>query len=135
MKATEVPQDDSVLAGLRRACYAEDDQGQYVVVPSRGWEVERIVNEQAHALLRQQLEEVLRAVHAGRASLLAYYMTWRQMDVGLLAANAGMPRWRVHWHLRPRVFRNIAPSLLGRYAEALDLTPAQLLALPDTEAV
>ncbi|HET9122767.1 MAG TPA: hypothetical protein VFN52_04600 [Acidiferrobacteraceae bacterium] len=131
MKARDVPQDESVLAGLRRACYAEDEQGHYVVVPSRGWEVERMVNEHAHEALRQQLREILQAARTGLASPLAYYMTWRQMDINLLAANAGIARWRVRWHLRPRVFRKLPHRLLQRYASALDVDPLTLTRLPE----
>ncbi|MDA8390151.1 MAG: hypothetical protein M0Z76_05395 [Gammaproteobacteria bacterium] len=130
MKVHEVPQDDSVLAGLRRACYAEDGQGRYVVVPSRGWEVERIVNEQAHKALRQVLEDTRQAVLEGRLSALAYHMVHCQMDARLLAANAGLCRWRVRRHLKPSVFARLGDDMKQRYAMALGVSVQSLNQVP-----
>lgn len=131
MKATEVPQDDSVLEGLRRACYAEDGQGRYVVVPSRGWEVERIVNEHANNALREALTETHQAVAAGRLSTLAYHMARCQMDVPLLAANVGLFRWQVRRHLKPRIFAGLGSELIRRYATTLGVSPDELIRLPE----
>ncbi len=133
MKASEVPQDDSILEGRRRACYAEDAQGRYVVVASRGWEVERIVNEHARDALREELEAVRLQVVAGKASVLAYHMTACQMDYRLLAANTGLARFRVRRHLRPRTFARLPPRVLERYGRALGLPVEALLRLPGTD--
>ncbi|MHB8254593.1 MAG: hypothetical protein ACYDEV_13065 [Acidiferrobacter sp.] len=132
MKIGEVPQDESVLEGLRRACYAEDGQGGYVVVPSRGWEIERIVNEHANNALRQALEETRQAVAAGRLSTLAYHMAHCQMDIRLLAANAGLFRWQVRRHLKPRIFARLRSNIIHRYATTLGLTPDELIRLPES---
>ncbi len=132
MKINDVPQDDSVLEGRRRACYAEDDRGAYVVVPSRGWEVERIVNEHARAALAEALETARRAVLAGRLSPLAYHMTAGQMGARLLAANAGVSWWRVRRHLRPKVFARLSRDTLERYAQALGLSVEDLTRVPET---
>ncbi len=133
MKADEVPQDDSVLEGRLRACYALDAQGHYVVVASRGWEVERIVNEHARDALREGLEAVRLRVVAGKASALAYHMTARQMDCRLLAANTGLSRFRVRRHLRPGVFARLSQAMLERYAHALGLSVAELRRLPGAD--
>ncbi len=130
MKAHEVPQDDSVLEGRRRACYALDAQGHYVVVASRGWEVERIVNEHARDALREELEAVRLQVLAGKVSALAYHMTVCQMDYRLLAANTGLSRFRVRRHLRPKVFARLSHAVLERYAHAFGLSVAELARLP-----
>ncbi len=130
MKANEVPQDDSILEGRRRACYALDAQGRYVVVASRGWEVERIVNEHAREALRVELEAVRLRVLAGKASALAYHMTACQMDCRLLAANTGLSRFRVRRHLRPKVFAHLTHATLERYAHAFGLSVAELTRLP-----
>jgi len=130
VKINEVPQDESILEGLRRACYAQDDRGEYKVVASRGWEVERIVNTQATSALARALKEVLKEVRAGRLSPLAYHMASRQMDVPLLAANAKLCRWRVRRHLKPAVFARLSDALKARYAHALALSVADLSRTP-----
>ena len=132
MKIGEVPQqpEGSVLGGQRRACYAQDEQGRYVVVPSKGWDVEAAVNRVAHEELRAQLAEVRARVEAGRVSPLAYHMVTRQMNVGLLAAYAGVWSWRVRWHLRPATFARLSADMLARYARALKLDIEALRRLP-----
>ncbi len=37
MKVKEVPQDITYYEGVKRACYALNDEGKYVIVPSTGW--------------------------------------------------------------------------------------------------
>lgn len=129
-KARDVPQDDSILQGNRRACYVEDDQGHYVIVPSRGWEVERIVNQNAVGRVRDYIEAMRRAVSVGTSSPLAYHMACRQMDVALLAANCGIWRWRIRRHMRPAAFARLPSSLLARYADALHVSCEELKRVP-----
>lgn len=130
MKATEVPQEESILKDHRRACYALDDSGRYVVVSSKGWEVERIVNAQAQADIRAAVEEARRRALAGHVSALAYHMARRQMTVGLLAANSGVWRLRVRYHLRPGAFARLRRAVLQRYAEALGMPVDELTQVP-----
>lgn len=130
MKVNDVPQEESILAGHRRACYAVDDQGRYRIVPSKGWEVERIVNMQAHDEIRRAADAVYRRVLAGKASPLAYHMVVRQMTPRLLAAYAGFWSLRVRWHLRPRVFARLKPGLYARYARALGIDVEALRTVP-----
>ncbi len=130
MKATDVPQEESMLEGNRRACYAQDDAGHYIVVPSRGWEVEKIVNAQAVDQVRQALENARQQVERGLASPLAYHMARCQMTVALLSANAGIWRLRVRRHLKPEVFARLKPELLARYAQALGISVETLSTIP-----
>ena len=130
MKTRDVPQEESILAGHQRACYAQDENGRYVVVGSIGWEVEKIVNGQANDEVRAQIVAALAGARRGTLSPLAYHMARRQMDIGLLAAYTGYSRLRIRWHLRPKVFSRLPDEILGRYAEALQLPPAELRALP-----
>ena len=44
MKVNEVPQDITYYEGEKRACYALNDEGKYVVVTSTGWNAEDVVN-------------------------------------------------------------------------------------------
>ena len=130
MKSSEVPQDESVLGDHRRACYAVDEEGRYEIVPSRGWEVERVVNQQAIGEIRAGIEAVHAEALAGRASALAYHMTRCQMTPALLAANSGVWRWRVKRHLSPSGFEGCPPKILERYARALAMSVEDLRRVP-----
>ena len=123
-----------MLEDKRRACYALDANGQYVVVPSKGWEVEKIVNAQANAEVTAGINKALRDVVEGRASPLAYHMATRQMDVALLAANAGIWSLRVRRHLKPQIFNQLPQRVLQRYADALNLDVGQLRVVPPLPA-
>jgi hypothetical protein len=131
MKIDEVPQEESMLEGHQRACYAVDDQGRYVVVGSTGWEVEKVVNAQAVDEVRRAIDDARDRVLRGEASALAYHMARCQMDASLLAANTGIWSLRVRRHLKPAVFAALKPALLARYADALGLTVDELRAVPD----
>jgi 3-polyprenyl-4-hydroxybenzoate decarboxylase len=130
MKIEQVPQEQSMLEGERRACYAEDSHGRYVVVPSTGWEVEKIVNAQAVAEVRAAIDAAHTLVLQGRRSPLAYHMARCQMTPALLAANAGVARPRVWWHLRPKGFARLRSAVLARYAEALAISVEELHRFP-----
>lgn len=130
MKAKEVPQEESVLEGNRRACYAQDENGRYVVVPSKGWDVEKVINDQAHVAIDRPVEAARQSVLAGEASPLLYHMLRCQMTVGLLAATAGIWRWRVRRHLKPAPFASLNNDLLGRYADALGTSVEALKTVP-----
>lgn len=119
-----------MLAGHRRACYALDEQGRYVVVGSVGWEVENVVNAQANDEVRAQIAAALTRARRGETSPLAYHMARRQMDIGMLASYSGFSRLRIRWHLRPRVFARLPATLLQRYADALHIPQDELRALP-----
>lgn len=131
MRVEDIPQDDSILEGHRRACYARDANGQYVVATSRGWEVERLANELAVASVHESIEQARRDVLTGKLSPLAYHMACCHMDARMLATASGIWTWRVRRHLRPEVFAKLPEAVLARYADALRVEVAQLRARPD----
>ena len=131
MREEDVPQDESFYDGHLRACYAVDRQGRYVLAKSRGWRVETLATAEAQADLRENLERARRGVLEGRLSPLAFHMAARQLTPELLAAGAGLFRWRVRRHLRPDVFDRLPDRLLRRYAECLDVSVDQIRRLPD----
>ena len=130
MKTKDVPQDESILEGNCRACYAEDENGRYVIVPSKGGEVEKIVNAQARAAIHHAVEEARQLVLEGKASPLKYHMAQYQMTVGLLAATAGLWRWQVRRHLRPNIFERVKQETLKRYADAFGIDVETLCKVP-----
>ena len=126
MKVSEVPQDITYYNGEKRACYALDDQGNYVVVPSSGWEAEAIVNGLAMEDWEARLVEIRKEVLAGRQSPLGYYMELRQMTPKILGKTAGIAVFRVKRHFRPEIFAKLKPQVLERYAQALAISTEEL---------
>ena len=130
MKANEVPQDITYYEGERRACYALNDEGRYVIVTSSGWSAEEVVNGLAVAELAASLEETRKGVLKGLKSPLLYHMERRQMTPEILAKTAGIACFRVKRHFRPDVFVKLKSSVLDRYAKALAVTGQELISVP-----
>ncbi len=134
MKVKEVPQDITFYEGERRACYALNDKGKYVIVPSTGWEYEEVVNGLAVNELASHLEETRKEVLAGIRSPLYYHMESRQMNPRILAKTAGIAVFRVKRHFHPEIFSRLKPSLLASYAKALALSLEELKTVPEKSA-
>ncbi len=130
MKVHEVPQDITYYEGEKRACYALNDEGKYVVVPSAGWTAEDVVNGLAVDELAASLEETRKAVLAGLKSPLCYHMELRQMTPVILGKTAGIAAFRVKRHFRPEIFAKLKPSVLNRYAQALAVSLDELNTVP-----
>lgn len=132
MRVDQVPQDDSILEGHSRACYAQDGNGQYMVTKSRGWQVEAIANRQAVSDVEEKIAQAARDVAEGRASPLAFHMACFHMDTRLLASHTGIWSMRVRHHLRPAVFARLPDRLLQRYADAFGIDLSALKRGPDS---
>jgi hypothetical protein len=133
MKVNEVPQDDVpdfTEGWLKKGNYALDDKGKYVMVPSKGWEVDDMVNKMAYDEYQDKVEETRKAVLAGLKSPLAYYMELRQMIPKFLGKTAGIATFRVKRHLRPEIFAKLKPDVLDSYAKALSITREELKIVP-----
>lgn len=132
MKVKEVPQDNTVeyYEGIKRACYAINDEGKYVIVSSNGWSEEEFINGLAVKDLAVNLEKTRKAVLEGVKSSLAYHMERRQMIPDILGKTAGIAVFRVKRHLRPEIFAGLKDSLLERYAKALAITIEELKNVP-----
>jgi hypothetical protein len=130
MKVNEVPQDITYYEGYKRACYALNEDGKYVIVPSSGWSAEEVVNGLAVAELAANLEETRKAVLKGLKSPLCYHMEMRQMIPDILAKTAGIATFRVKRHFRPEIFAKLKLSILDRYAKALAITTEELKTVP-----
>ncbi len=133
MKVNEVPQDNTIeyYEGVKRACYAVDEKGRYVIVSSNGWDAEELVNGLAVKELAEKLEKTRKAVLTGQKSPLAYHMERRQMIPDILGKTAGIAVFRVKRHLRPEIFVKLKDSLLERYAKALAITIKELRTVPE----
>lgn len=130
MKTDEVPQDNS--GSIRKAMYAVDGDGHYTTVESSGWQTEKTATRVAIADFERELAAAHERCIAGQSAPLEYHMYARRMDVATLADAVGIARWRVRWHLRPRVFARLSQRVLARYAQALQMPVAALAELPPT---
>jgi hypothetical protein len=133
MRKQDVPQDAALLEQWREINYAVDEDGRYRLIPSAGWDASNLANVQAWQAVTEAIAAALRQVRSGQASPLAFHMARHQMDVGLLAAYAGLARWRVRRHLQVSHYQKLSAALRGRYAavfnipmETLDLVPERL---------
>lgn len=130
MKVNEVPQDITYYEGVKRVCFALNDEGKYVVVTSIGWDDEAVVNGLAVDDLAATLEDTRKAVLAGVKSPLCYHMERRQMNPDILAKTAGIATFRVKRHFRPEIFAKLKLFVLDRYAQALAITKQELITVP-----
>lgn len=130
MRVQDVPQDECLFEGWREICYAVDDSGQYVSVPSAGWDPANIANIQAWEDIRAGLKEAAGQARDGTMSPLHYHMRKNLMDSKLLAGYARMAHWRVKRHLQPRVFNRLKPRVLERYARVFGLSVEELRDIP-----
>ncbi len=131
MKEQEVPQDAAILEQWHEITYATDDQGHYVLVPSRGWDPANLANIQAWDVIREELEQALGEIRAGRFSPLYYHMLRFQMDAGLLAGYVGLSRWRVKRHLRPGGYAKMKQEARENYCRLFNLPDGGLDLLPE----
>ncbi|WP_262247261.1 hypothetical protein [Parapedobacter soli] len=128
MNKDDVPQDDSSLAkkNVHELCYAVDEHGRYTAVPSRGWEAKTLALNESLKLIDERVAATKQAVAAGELSPIAYYMEIHRMDVPLLASYAGIHRWFVKRHFRPKRFAKLKDKTLQKYADVFGITVAQL---------
>jgi len=132
MKSHDVPQDQTpFFAGQKKAVYALDENGDYLLVATSGWAVEETVTRQALDELARQRQEALLAHRAGRLSPLPYHMYDKKMDVATLARECGFWQWRVRRHFKPGVFKKLSSKILATYAEVFGLTMAELRNIDD----
>jgi hypothetical protein len=119
MKKHEVPQDNEGLLEGKPLdlCYALDENGNYVTVPSHGWAPKNAALFQAWEVIGGRMEAARQQIFQGKLSPLAYYMEKNIMDVKLLAAFIGLSKWKVRRHLKPAGFRKLDERLLRRYAD------------------
>lgn len=127
MKKKEVPQDKGLYEGLLEdVCYAVDENGNYTVVRSTGWQPKTDALLQAWEVINEKVEEVKQQVLAGELSPIAYYMEKNLMDLKLLAAYTGLPKRKVRKHLKPGRFNKLDDQTLMRYAETFGISVEML---------
>lgn len=134
MDIKSVPQDEiSTYAKNRKAIYATDEDGEYKIIASSGWDVEGEATLQALNALQEQALLAYQAVSSGDKSPLYFHMYAQRMDLIVLAQSMGTFQWRVKRHFMPHVFNKLSNKWLARYADALGLEIEALKTLPELE--
>ena len=134
MKKKEVPQDEGLTDGLfQDICYALDDNGNYVVVPSTGWQPKTDALLQAWDIIHEKIEQVRQRVLSGELSPIAFYMEKNLMDLKLLADYTGLPKRKIRKHLKPDHFNSLDDQTLMRYAETFGISVEMLRNFRETQ--
>lgn len=127
MKKEEIPQDDGALNKLtKEVVYAVDGSGNYSTELSTGWDVKTKALDAAWKDIEQRIENAKQKVLKNEASPILYFIELRLMDVGLVAAYTGFWKWTVKQHLKPAAFNKLPPKKLQQYADAFNVTVAEL---------
>ncbi|MEE4257246.1 MAG: helix-turn-helix transcriptional regulator [Bacteroidales bacterium] len=128
MKKKEVPQDDEgLLEGkFREPCYAVDEEGNYIAVPSTGWAPKNAALKQAWEEINMKTREAAKDVLEGRSSILVWHMEKKIMDLKLLSQYSGISRRKIRKHLKPDAFSELDTDTMQKYADAFNITLEEL---------
>jgi hypothetical protein len=127
MNKKDVPQDEGLSEGLfEDICYALDENGNYTVVPTTGWQPKTDAMLQAWDVIHEKVEKVRQQVLSGELSPVAYFMEKNLMDVKLLSDYSGLPKRKIRKHLKPSNFAKLEDKILGLYAETFGITVDRL---------
>jgi hypothetical protein len=92
-----------------------------------GWKPKNEAIRLAWEQIYEHVEEKRQQVLAGKLSPIAFYMELNIMNPAMLASYTGISRWKVKRHLKMKHFKKLEPDILSRYAEALNIAPAELV--------
>jgi hypothetical protein len=127
MKKENIPQDPSALDKFtKEVCYAVDDKGNYVTELSRGWEVKATALDAAWQDIEQRITIARQKVMNKEASPILFFMEYRLMDIGIVAAYTGFWKWQIKKHLKPSAFEKLSNKKLQQYAEAFNVSIGDL---------
>ena len=131
MNQSKVPQHNiSTYANNKKAIYAINENGDYTIVASSGWEVEEEATKQALKEFERLAGLAYDKVSAGQVSPLYFHMYNCRMDLQILSQATGLFKWRIKRHFKPGIFAGLSAGMLKRYADALDLEVKTLCTLP-----
>lgn len=132
MKTKEVPQDKSHLeSASREVCYAVNEDGKYTKELSTGWNVKAIALDNALKDIEERVESAKQRVLKNETSPIEYYMELHKMDPTILASYAGLWKWRVKRHFKPKVFKKLPSKTLQKYADVFEISIHQLQHIDD----
>lgn len=128
MKKKDVPQDNEGLLQdkFREPCYAVDEDGNYVTVPSTGWAPKNAALKQAWEEVNEKVDAARQEVLEGKRSMLAWHMEKKIMTIKLLSQYTGIPRRKIRKHLKPSIFAELPENALQAYADVFNITIEEL---------
>lgn len=128
MKKKDVPQDNEGLLQdkFREPCYAVDEDGNYVTVPSTGWAPKNAALKQAWEEVNEKVDAARQEVLGGKRSMLAWYMEKNIMTIKLLSQYTGIPRRKIRKHLKPSILVELPHKTLQAYADVFNITIEEL---------
>lgn len=131
MHKKDVPQDGGVIDPMQIPIYALDDDGQFVTIPSVGWEVSNSCGIQAAEEVRFRIKSGMEAVKRGRLSPLGVHMIAHELTPAQLSKVSGVGWLKVRLHLRPWFFNRMSAADAKLYEEALGIAPSKLRDFPE----
>lgn len=128
MKKNEVPQDESNLSksNMKELIYATDDEGNYTTALSSGWDPKTIALSNSLDDINERIAKAKEQVKNGKSSPIVYFMEVNKMDLNILSGYVDMWKWRIKKHFKPKVFDGLSDRVLQRYAEAFNISIADL---------
>ncbi|KFF07353.1 hypothetical protein [Flavobacterium reichenbachii] len=136
MEKEKVPQDRGNLTknNLKELLYATDENGEYTTTLSTGWEPKTIALSNSIDDINERIAEAKMQVETGEASPICYYMELNKMDLTILSSYVGLWKWRVKRHFKPAVFAKLNDKILQKYADAFEVSIAELKNIKPTNA-
>lgn len=127
MKKEDLPQEPGALSRLtRELCYVKNEEGKYETALSKGWDIKKEALDSAWDNVNDRIEEARKAVAAGEKSPIYYFMELRLMDLTVLSGYTGFYSFFVKRHMKPSVFKGLSDRKLEKYANAFDISVAEL---------
>lgn len=127
MLQNEVPQEgNKTLGGVKKAMYAINAGGEYIIEQSAGWNAEEIATITAIDEFNLLTNEAKNNYLAQTASPIEYLMYKNRMDLPTLSSIVKMFSWRIKRHFKPSVYKTLNDKILSRYAGAFGLSLEEL---------
>ena len=132
MKKDKTPQQPhEMYEGGSKGVYTVNDEGQYELSQTTGWEPETIVLTQALDEIDRLSQQALTKVQQGLSSPLEYHMYAQRMDLAMLAVAVGKYQWQVKRHFKPSNFGQLSQQQVEDYAAVLGIDAIKLKTIPN----
>lgn len=135
MAKVQIPQEENAtLGGIRKVMYAPSEDGRFTR-HNYGSSVEEFATKVAVQEYEKLESEALRRIADKEGSAIAYFMYKNRMDLPTLASVTGLFQFQIKRHCKYRVFVKLKDKTLQKYADAFNITVAQLKGCNDAPGV
>lgn len=132
MKKDNTPQQPhEMYEGESKGVYTVNEDGEYELSRTTGWEPETIALSQALEEIDRLTQQALTKVQQGLSSPLEYHMRAQRMDLEMLAVAVGKYQWQVKRHFKPANFVKLSQQQIEHYATALGIEASKLATIPN----